>query len=69
MTNEEQAIRRLIRTIHVSLEDIYESGRERCEDFALGQIYAYVECLEILQLSPKFRKMGLDYEIETQFPI
>lgn len=69
MTNEKQTIRRLIQTIHESLQESYDSGRQKSEDFALGQVYAYVECLEILQSCPTFRTIGLDYEIEKRFPI
>ena len=35
----------------------------------LIQIYAYLECLEILQGCPEFRKLGLDYDIEKRFPL
>ena len=69
MTDEKQTIKRLLETIHSSLKEIYESGKEYVEDFALGQIYAYVECLEILQICPAFRQCGLNYEIEKRFPV
>lgn len=69
MTNEKQTIRQLIRTIHESLREIYDSGREKSEDFAIGQVYAYIDCLEILQSCPAFRKLGLNYEIEKRFPV
>ena len=38
-------------------------------DFLLGQAYAYVECLEILQKCAQLRMLGLDYDIESRYPL
>ena len=68
MPSKRKTIRRLIQTAYFSLEEIYET-LPYISDFALGQIYAYLECLEILQCCPDFRKLGLDYDIEKRFPL
>ena len=68
MPSKRKTIRRLIQTAYFSLEEIYETLPD-ISDFALGQIYAYLECLEILQCRPDFRKLGLDYDIEKRFPL
>lgn len=38
-------------------------------DFFVGEKYAYVECLEIIQEWEMANKLGLDYNIEERFPI
>ena len=48
MPSKRKTIRRLIQTAHFSLKEIYDTQPD-ISDFALGQIYAYLECLEILQ--------------------
>ena len=68
MKSRQQTLKTLIRTIHLNLQELTET-KSVLEDFCLGQIYAYVECLEILQLCPSFRNLGLDYDIEKKFPL
>lgn len=68
MSNKRKTIRHLIQTIHLALREIYQS-HPLLSDFAIGQIYAYLECLEILQYCPDFRNLGLDYDIEKKFPL
>ena len=68
MPSKRKTIRHLIQTAHFALQEIYET-QPNISDFALGQIYAYLECLEILQGCPEFRKLGLDYDIEKRFPL
>lgn len=70
MIKEKKTIELLIQIIHTDLQELYDAKNNACNrDFLLGQIYAYVECLEILQQCPSFRKMGLDYTIEDKFPL
>lgn len=38
-------------------------------DFRTWQIYAYTECLEVLQLCPPFRATYFNYDIEKRYPI
>ena len=68
MKSRQQTLKTLIRTIHLNLQELTET-KSVPNDFCLGQIYAYVECLEILQLCPSFRNLGLDYDIEKKFPL
>ena len=68
MKSRQQTLKALIRTIHLNLQELTET-KNAPNDFCLGQIYAYVECLEILQLCPSFRNLGLDYDIEKKFPL
>ena len=67
MKSKRQTLKVLIQTIHLNLQELTET-KSAPNDFCLGQIYAYVECLEILQLCPSFRNLGLDYDIEKKFP-
>ena len=49
--NEKQVIGHLINVIHTSLNELIESNNIYGDsDFRTGQIYAYAECLEVLQL-------------------
>ena len=68
MKSRQQTLKALIRTIHLNLQELTET-KNVPNDFCFGQIYAYVECLEILQLCPSFRNLGLDYDIEKKFPL
>ena len=68
MISSQQTLKVLIRTIHINLQELSET-KSVSNDFCLGQIYAYVECLEILQLCPSFRNLGLNYDIEKKFPL
>ena len=53
MPSKRKTIRRLIQTAHFSLKEIYDT-QPNISDFALGQIYAYLECLEILHCCNSF---------------
>lgn len=57
-----------MRTVCLSLEEIYETNGAE-QDFLIGQIYAYVECLEVLQGCAEIRRELLNYEIEEKFPL
>ncbi len=68
MKSERETLEALVRTICLSLEEIYEAGGTK-RDFLTGQIYAYVECLEVLQGCAEIRRELLNYEIEEKFPL
>ena len=68
MKSRQQTLKTLIRTILLNLQELTET-KSVPNDFCLGQIYAYAECLENLQLCPSFRNLGLDYDIEKKFPL
>lgn len=67
MKKERQTIQLLIDSIQNALDDL--TSADEINEFQRGQLYAYVECLEILQLYPKSSKLGIDYDIETKFPL
>ena len=70
MNDELYTVRLLIATIHSDLEDFLDAARLYGEnDFRKGQLYAYAECLEVLQLCPSFRSPELDYDIEKRYEI
>lgn len=39
------------------------------DDFILGQKYAYVECLELLQNLTNSSALHIDFKIENKYPI
>lgn len=71
----------LIENIHTTLDELYYGcnyphtdaasniNTRHLNDFQLGQAYAYVECLEILQLCEQLCSLDLDYEIEARYPL
>mgnify|MGYP005762635003 FL=1 len=70
MNDELRAVKFLIDIIHTDLTELAEAVRLYGEnDFLRGQMYAFAECPEVLQLFPAFRSAGLDYDIEKRFNI
>lgn len=65
--DENQVIEHRINVIHTSLLELAEAdsiyGKN---EFRTGQIYAYAECLEVLQLRPTFRTAYLNYDIKNR---
>ena len=47
----------------------HDTVSRHLDDFQLGQAYAYVECLEILQTCEQLRQLGLEYDIESRYPL
>ena len=62
----EEILAYLIELLEDSLNEL--NGLE-ADRFFLGEKYAYVECLEIIQNWSEARKRGLDYDIESRFPL
>ena len=62
----EGVLKALIESIEYTLEEL--NGTES-DPFCLGQRYAYVECLEIIQQWEKAASAGLDYVVEDRFPL
>lgn len=68
--DEKQIIEYLIYFIQVSIEELNQTNRLYSKnDFCTGQLYAYVECLEVLQLCPLIQSKYLNYNIEKRYPI
>ena len=61
--NKRKTTALLIAEIHANLDELCSES----DDFALGQRYAYLECLEILQLCPAFRRPGIAYDTERRY--
>ena len=61
--NKRKTTALLIAEIHANLDELCSES----DDFALGQRYAYLECLEILQLCPAFRRLGIAYDTERRY--
>lgn len=60
----------MISVIQSDMNELAEAERlEPHSDFRTGQMYAYAECLELLQLCSTFRDFGLDFEIEKRYPL
>lgn len=68
MKSEKQIVLQLIQTLQLTLQEL-SAANLICNDFICGQIYACVECLEILQQCPAFRNLGLNYDIEKKYPL
>ena len=68
--NEKQVIEHLINVIHTSLQELTQSNNLYGDnDFRTGKIYAYAECLEVLQLYQKIRLTYLSYNIEEKYHV
>jgi hypothetical protein len=63
----EQVLLDLITTLTQNLEEI--GSQQRQTPFALGEVYAYTECLEIIQMWKKAKFYGLDYDLEKRYKI
>lgn len=63
----EQVLARLIETIETDLTELLDMQFKN--EFVVGEWYAYVECLEVIQFWKKAKKFGLDYNPESKFNI
>ncbi len=69
-SDESYTVKLLISAVHAALNELAEAIRLYGKnDFRTGQLYAYAECLEILQLCPSFRIPELDYDVEKRYDI
>lgn len=62
----EEVLSCLIELLEASLEEL---GGLEANPFFLGEKYAYVECLEMVQTWNEAKTRGLDYNIERRFPL
>lgn len=63
----EQVLIDLINTLTENLEEIALQPKQ--SPFALGEVYAYTECLEIIQMWKKAELYGLNYDLEKKYKI
>ncbi len=55
----------LIQTLQANLNEITESVHGN--EFVCGEVYAYLECLEIIQMWRKAEKYGLCINLEEKY--
>lgn len=63
----EQVLYDLIDALVENLEEI--SMQDKKSRFALGEVYAYAECLEVIQTWEKAKEYGLNFNLENKFKI
>ncbi len=59
----------ILRYLIELLEDYLLEINDMDGDFSIGEKYAYIECLEIIQKWEKAGEAGLNYDIEKRFPV
>ena len=59
----------MIETLLFYLEELSEVQDSENEQFAYGEKTAYTECFEMLQLWEEAKEVGLDFNIEEQYPL
>jgi len=64
----EQVLVMLIGTIQISLSEL-STECVKGNDFAYGEMYAYVECLELIQLWKNADQFGLDVNLEEKYDL
>ena len=69
MEDAEEVFMYMKERIEEYLECINAMGSLEDDDFTYGEKTAYVECLEMMQLWVKAKKLGLDYRIEGRYPL
>ena len=67
--NAEQTLISTIHTLTRYLYDLQEIKDTPHDQFAYGEKTAYVECLEMLLRWEKSETYGLDFDVETRFPL
>ena len=55
----------LIQTLQTNLDEITESSRD--DEFVCGEVYAYLECLEIIQTWNGAEEYGLCGSLEEKY--
>ena len=55
----------LIQTLQTNLDEITESSRD--DEFVCGEVYAYLECLEIIQTWNGAEEYGLCGNLEEKY--
>ena len=63
----EQVLAYLINILETNLTELKETKFKN--EFIVGEWYAYIECLEIIEHWKKAKKFGLDYNPETKYNI
>lgn len=69
MMTAEQVLKKMINLLGEYLDGLKEYGDREGEQFQYGEKVAYVECLEYIQLWENSEKFGLDFDIESKYPL
>ena len=64
-----KVLRYLIKTLIVYLEELAVFDATHINQFAYGEKTAYIECLQIVQFWRLSKKHGLNFNIESKFPL
>lgn len=64
-----QTLRYLIELCTEYLDQLKDVKDSEDEQFLYGEKTAYVECLEIIQLWEHALTSGLDYDVESRYPL
>ena len=67
LQEKNDVLRALAEHILSSLDELTDAALEG--DFILGQKYAYVECLELLQSFADPSELHIDFAIEDKYPL
>ena len=59
----------MIDTLLVYLEELAEITNADNIQFAYGEMTAYTECLEMIQLWEEAKAHGLNFDIEAKYPL
>lgn len=69
MKNADEVLKRLIKLLLISLEELSEYQDLEGQQFEYGERLAYTECLECIQLWKEASQNGLDFDIEKRYPL
>lgn len=69
MKNADEVLKRLIKLLLISLEELSEYQDLEGQQFEYGERLAYTECLECIQLWKGASQNGLDFDIEKRYPL
>lgn len=65
----EEVLNVMIQHLLVYLNELADCTSGSEEEFAYGEKTAYTECLEWIQFWEKAESCGLDFDIETRYPL
>ncbi len=65
----EKLLKTMIDIILSYVEELKEYKNERGKQFQYGERSAYTECLELLQMWEKAAENGLNFDIESRYPL
>lgn len=67
--SSEEILERMIATLLVYIEELFEYKNKKGQQFQYGERVAYTECLEWLQAWKYAEHNGLDFDIEERYPL